>query len=628
MATATLAPFSALTALLLLPLGVFGARMWFWRRPLAWLMLGWLVWLPVSLVWSMAPGLSLPQLAVLICLPLGWLAGVTLHRRRELDAMLERLLPWLLLILALWGLWQGPDTSTGKPQGPFNDPNTYAALLNLLLLPLLARYMAADLAARQAWWRTAQLALLAGVAFVLFLTASRGATLALLLVLPFVLWLARSQPAFTRKLLLLTVVTMVAYLAAGVVTSGGSSVVSRLADTVEGGDSARLMLMRSTWLMIQDHPWLGSGLGTFQLVYPQYRYPEEMGSGAGWAHNDYLQLWQEAGLPMASLLLAAVAWVIWAGWRTLQLRDGQALLRMGYIAGIAAILLHALVNFLFYFSLVSMLVGLYLARIECSFTPNSSPRGIIKQARAVLMAVWGYVFVIGYLLFSQVALEAVMGGERYIRHALVNVNMTFPRYEMAYWLSVLVPFHPMPQQVMGLELADGYLMTGGRNILMRDEALARLEAGWQRAPCHLPYGNDALVLLQRGAMDESARTRAKAIVARNLSCDARHGLSYYYAGLLALPHSEAEALEWWHAGLAASPGMGNRLLLATAILSRSTAGHEKELAMLAGRLAESLRSWEAVPGSQADQALWDEAQYELRRLAGKHLLELVYHPTY
>lgn len=565
-------------------------------------------------------------MAVLICLPLGWLAAIALHGRGELDAMLGRLLPWLLVVLAVWGLLQGPDTAAAKPLGPFNDPNTYAAALNLLLLPVLARYLAADLAASKVWWRTGQLTLLAGVGFVLFLTASRGATLALLVVLPFVLWMARPQPAYCRKLLLLAVVTFVSYLAAVLVTGGTSSVALRLAGTVAGGDSSRFMLMRSAWAMIQDHGWLGSGLGTFRLLYPQYRYPEEVGTAGGWVHNDYLQVWQEAGLPMLLLLVGLAIWVLWAGWRTLRLRNAQTLVRMGYLAGIGAILLHASVNFLFFFSLISALVGVYVARVEVSLTPDSHPLGNEMPVRELQIAAGGYALILGILLLGQVALEGMLGGAHGVQRALLRIDRAYPRYEVAYWLSVLAPFHPMPQQVMGLELADAYLMTGGQNKTMRDEALDRMEAGWRRAPCYLPFGSDALALLQQGGMDEPERERAIAIVARNLDCNARHGLSYYYAGLIALPRSETEAIEWWHAGFQAAPLLGDRLLLATAILSRSEPGREKETARLTARMAESLRTWEANPGMPADQALWNEAQSQLRRLAGKQYLEQVLSP--
>ncbi len=610
------APFSSLTALLLLPLALATPwrEGWPTRTPLFWLLLGWLLWVPLTLVWSQSPGLSVPQAAVLLCLPLGWLAGRALHRRGQLNRWLEYGLP----VLLLWGLLQGPNTFTAKPQGPFNDPNTYAAVLNLLVLPVLARYLAADLARQAALWRIGQLALLAATAFVAFLTASRGASLALMLVLPVLIWLARGRSDFKRKLLLLGTVIGCAYLAAYLV-SGGANVGQRLVNTVSGGDPARLMLMQSAWLMAQDHPLLGTGLGTFRLLYPQYRSPGEAATAGGWVHNDYLQVWLEAGLPMLLLMLGLVAWVAWSIWKTLREVGPDALPRMGYLTAIAAILLHALVNFLFFFSLVSLLVGLYLERLAPPLEKAGSqetPRPS-KHLRAIRLASGGYALILGWLLLGQVAVEGLLGQARPIQQALLHWGIAYPRYEVAYRLSILAPFHPTPQQVMGLELAS----LSGEGGPLRDEALDRMEAGWQRAPCYLPYANAALALIQRGPMNAALRARGQAFVARSLACNARHGLSYYYAGALAT--TADDALAWWRAGMAASPLVADDLLLTAAILSRTAPGQEQPLTGLAEQMAQTLRQLEESPNLHADQAFWTEAQYTLYRLAGRRYLDLV-----
>ncbi len=620
-------PFSALAALLPLPyvlIAEWRGRVFIGRGVLSRLMAGWLLWIPISLACSQSVGNSLPQAAVLLCLPLGWLAGLAFYGRGHLRQQLEYFLPVLLLILTFWGVLQGPNTFTHKPQGPFNDPNTYAAVLNLLVLPVLARYLAVDLAKQAAWWRIGQLALLASVALVAFLTASRGATLAFVLVFPLLLWLARKHPDFKRKLALLTIVTLVSYLAA-YITSGGLSVALRVVDTIEGGDPSRVMLFQSAWLMIQDHPWLGTGLGTFKLLYPQYRYSSETGTAGGWVHNDYLQLWLEAGLPMLLLMLGLVAWVIWMGWKTLRGGGNDALIRMGYLAAIAAILLHALVNFLFFFALISLVVGLYLARlsqfdaapISAAQVSPAEARG--KHCRAIRMASWGYALILGWLLLGQVAVEVFLDQARPIQQVLLKWNIAYPRYEVAYWISVLAPFHPTPQQVMGLELADGGLFSGGDRPML-DEALQRMEGSWQRVPCYLPYGSDALSAIHQ-YRDSSLHQRGLAIAQRNLDCNARHGLSYFYAGTYAA--TEDETLEWWRAGMAASSYLGEDLLLAGAILSRTTPGHEKALAALAEQMAQALRHLEANPGVRADQGFWAEVQHKLYRIAGRRYLELV-----
>lgn len=607
---ALLVPFSPLAAVTLLPIIAMQVRRNWPSGVLSWLMLSWLVWMPASLFWSMSPGFSIQLLTLLLCLPMGWLLGIRLmaqYSGERLDRLLFLCLSGTLLILVTWAVLQGPNTFTGKPQGPFNDPNTFAAVLSLLLLPGLARYLASDIANQPGWQRCGILALIGATFFVDFLVASRGATLALLLVLPLLLWLARSHPRFSRKLGLLAVVAICAYVAAQ--GTSGLSIAQRMAGTVQEGDPARLNLMRSAWLMIQDQPWLGSGFGSFRLRYPQYRLAEESGTAGGWVHNDYLQFWLEAGLPMLLLLLGLVIWVTWAVVQTLRKNDSDALYRMGYLAAIAAILLHAPVNFLLYFAVISLLLGVYLARIDLPNLPMPLSGKILPPPRAQSLAAGGYVFIVGYLLLSQMAVEALLEKAPTIQRVLSSQGVVYPRYQMAYWLSVFAPFHPSPSQVMGLELADGYLFLGRRNQGMRDEALMHMDEAWRQARCYLPFNNDALEFVRQAQGDPALRRRGQAIAERALACNPRHGLSYYYAGVFA--DSQAAALDKWRAGLAASPYKSDQLLLTVAILSMASQVDKDKYAEMAGRMARDIREHELKPTMFRNDAFWTDAQNKL-----------------
>lgn len=611
---AVVAPFSVAAAMLLLPVTVLAwRRLAFPREWLGWLMLGWLAWLPLSLTWSMSPGLSLPQMAPLLCLPLGWFAGRLMRERGQLDGFLKIVLPGTLIVLLVWGWVSGPDESfNAKMRGPFNDPNTYAAILNLLALPILSRYLAADLVRTAVWWRTGHLALMACWLLALFLVASRGAFLVLLVVSPFVMWSVRHRPGFARKVLLLAVVMGVAYGMADLAREGMSSVVLRLTDTLQQGDPARLMLLTSTWYMVQEHPWLGTGLGTFRLLYPRYRDPSEIGTGGGWVHNDYMQIWAEAGLPMLLLLLGMVAWVIWSMYRHLRKDDADSSPIVGYLAGIVTVLLHAHVNFLLFFSIVTILAGLYLA---CAGT-NSDANTAAPRGETTAIAAIGYAMIVGILFAGQLAVELFLGQAVHIKKILSIYKIAYSRYEAAYWTSILAPFSPIPSQTMGLELAEGYLMTGGGFPMMREEALDRMETAMSRARCYLPYSSDALNWIQMEAVNDSMFERARSILNHNFSCNARHGLSYYYAGKLSLRHSESEARVWWCAGLAASPILLDKLLLTSVILAHTYPEHEKELMRLSVNMADTIRALEANPNLRADAIYWNDALAKIWRVTG------------
>jgi hypothetical protein len=79
----------------------------------------------------------------------------------------------------------------------------------------------------------------------------------------------------------------------------------------EGGviDHTRLSVYRSTLRIIVDHPWFGTGLGTFNLAFPAYRSDDISMYGIyDRAHSTLLELAAEAGLPLASIVV--IGWMI------------------------------------------------------------------------------------------------------------------------------------------------------------------------------------------------------------------------------------------------------------------------------------------------------------------------------
>jgi O-antigen ligase len=110
-------------------------------------------------------------------------------------------------------------------------------------------------------------------------------------------------------------------------------------------DEARLETYRSTLHMIADHPWLGSGLGSFAWAFPPYRESVSIWGTWNRAHDTMLEIAAEAGIPLAAMI--AVAWIL----VIVVLLRGMRKRRRGLIFPVAAIcvtaisLLHALVDF-------------------------------------------------------------------------------------------------------------------------------------------------------------------------------------------------------------------------------------------------------------------------------------------
>jgi O-antigen ligase len=73
-------------------------------------------------------------------------------------------------------------------------------------------------------------------------------------------------------------------------------------------DEGRIETYRSTLRMIADHPWFGTGLGTFVWSFPPYRSANiSMWGVYDRAHSTPLELAADLGLPLAGLI--ALCWL-------------------------------------------------------------------------------------------------------------------------------------------------------------------------------------------------------------------------------------------------------------------------------------------------------------------------------
>jgi O-antigen ligase len=83
-------------------------------------------------------------------------------------------------------------------------------------------------------------------------------------------------------------------------------------DAQGASDEGRFATYRATLRMIADHPWLGTGQGTFQWAYPAYR-SDAISMWGTWdrAHNSLLEIASDTGLPLA--ILVALGWLTMFG---------------------------------------------------------------------------------------------------------------------------------------------------------------------------------------------------------------------------------------------------------------------------------------------------------------------------
>ena len=244
---------------------------------------------------------------------LAFVVTQTLRRSSQFE-MLAKLFTGYGALLASFAILQGmaPNGKIywlltaeqgGSIYGPYVNRNHYAGLMEMLLpFPMV-------LAATQ-FTNGSRKIVVAGIAALMaasiFLSGSRGGMIAFaaqIVVLAILLVGKRDgswkQPLMLGMFLALVVIFLV-WLGGNEVTRRLISIHSEAREEINGG--VRLSIDRDCLRMFIKRPILGWGVGTFPIVYPEFRsfYTTFF---VNQAHNDYLQLLVETGLAGFSIAI-------------------------------------------------------------------------------------------------------------------------------------------------------------------------------------------------------------------------------------------------------------------------------------------------------------------------------------
>jgi len=230
--------------------------------------------------------------------------------------------------------------------GPYVNHNHYAGLMELLApIPLIISL--SQLAHEKA-------RISAGVAAAImvgtiFLSGSRGGMLAIFVELGIFATILLRQKRKIRIAIALgaffvVLISLLTWLGGKELTSRVGSISTETRGEISGG--LRLSIDRNALQMFRAKPILGWGLGTFPVVYPQFRtfYTNFF---VNEAHNDYAQLLAEMGL----LGFGALAWYMIVLYRQIRRRLGKwstdvdGAVALACALGVIGILVHSLVDF-------------------------------------------------------------------------------------------------------------------------------------------------------------------------------------------------------------------------------------------------------------------------------------------
>ena len=133
----------------------------------------------------------------------------------------------------------------------------------------------------------------------------------------------------------------------GVVLLGGEFSINRFIDSVNTDDptTGRSHFWAVTLDIIKAHPYVGTGLGAYGVIYTRYDtrnglYRLEQ------AHNDYLQVLSDGGIIGAVLALSFVALLFWKAISRARSRDDfRRGLALAAMSGCFAVLVHSFFDF-------------------------------------------------------------------------------------------------------------------------------------------------------------------------------------------------------------------------------------------------------------------------------------------
>lgn len=268
-----------------------------------------------------------------------------------------------------------------------------AGYMEMVFLLGLGIGLAKTGAARLPW-----LALLALVLMALLLSLSRGGWVAGLVALDFMLalfLLGRGTGAARLGLgcLVLVLVAVLTLLAS-------NPMIDRLQSMGNPDDPSlrgRLVIWQASIGLLRAQPWHGSGPGTFPWAFTPVR-PAGLTNRVREAHNDYLQIVTELGLPVLIPLLWGLFLIVRRGAARFLARPSrfEAGVTIGALGGIVSVLVHSLVDFnlqitangILFATLVALAVGSARPQANGAYAKRSE-RQDADRSRPACSSRWG-----------------------------------------------------------------------------------------------------------------------------------------------------------------------------------------------------------------------------------------------
>jgi O-antigen ligase len=231
----------------------------------------------------------------------------------------------------------------GYPFGPYVNRNHFAGFAELLI-PLALVPLVLGKVRKERLFIVVLFALVPIVA--LLLAASRGGIVSFAVEMVVLILVLLAQRVRGRAVVLVGMVVLVAVLAVSWI--GVRQVLQRFGSdqSMDISFGKRGSMSRDSWRIFMDHPVLGTGLGTIQLVFPPYDSLYD-GKIVNHSHNDYLEALAETGSLGGLCCLWFLCVLLAESWRSLRNVGSSfgAAVNLSGLVGCSGFLAHSLADF-------------------------------------------------------------------------------------------------------------------------------------------------------------------------------------------------------------------------------------------------------------------------------------------
>lgn len=238
------------------------------------------------------------------------------------------------------------------------------------------------------------------------------------------LWRAKGDELGQTLRANLKVVTVVVFVLAVGCILAGKPLLSRLL-AAHSTDDHSTMFRYYTWLgtlhMAAARPLFGWGPGSFPSAFP----PFEITGNTMTAHQVWLQIAAENGVPALLLLIGASLVAITKGWHSLRGSDWP--IAAGGIGGLAAFATHGLTDSGWDIVSIVLLFAVVMALLDTSVAPSSNPLPLAPNFQPAAPGIqWPWIGASLLLAVAGLGMERAAGGEdaNYNAHDLIMKRET------------------------------------------------------------------------------------------------------------------------------------------------------------------------------------------------------------